>query len=446
MLFQKLLGAFPVQTGFPLVNSPTLTLLGQVTSIVVNLPSNIVAGNGLIIIVTQYNGGTFTTPTGWTLINSTKNTGSAGPRTAVYARVATGTEGATVTVVSTSLEEATAIAFRVTNWFGAITAGIEATAIQETTTTPNPPSETASWGSADNLWIAYVGSRGSRTLTAYPTNYNLYQTQALNPVNSNRGETFMAGRELATATEDPGAFSFDSTSREVVSGTLAIRPLPVGSKTITFVASAVVQASNTNGTSTSVTLPASIQENDIIVVFCETGTSNSATAPTQTTPTGYTLIDSAVASNTPQADAGRSNLYHKIAVSSDAGATLTITHGTSNFRATIVAVFRASPQSYPIINIRSINSYGVTTTTTQAANPPNQTVTSSSGVAPLIVFGAYSNYATRTFTPTQDGDITSTNTRSLRYKIYNSSPVDVTVGSTTTGTVVTMQSFYMEIS
>ena len=223
MLFHSIQGAGGFG-GFPKLNNITTTARDSVSSsISVNLPTGIVAGNGLIIIVTQYDGGTFTTPSGWTLINSTNNTGSAGPTTAVYARVATGSEGSTVSVSTSTTQEATAISFRITSWYGAITSGIEATASAQTTTTPNPPSLTASWGNASNLWIAYVGSRGSRTLTAYPTDYTLYQTQALNPLYSDRGETFMAARELATATQDPGTFSFDSTAREVVAGTLVIR-------------------------------------------------------------------------------------------------------------------------------------------------------------------------------------------------------------------------------
>lgn len=227
MLFHSIQGAggfSAVVSGFPVLSNITTTAKGSTgTTVSVNLPSGISSGNGLIIILTQYGGGTFTTPSGWTLLNSTATTGLGAPRTAVYARVASGTEGSTQAISTSTTNESTAISFKVTNWFGAVTSGMEATASNQTTTTPDPPSLTASWGSANNLWIAYVGSRGSRNLTAYPTNYTLYQTQALNPSNSTRGETFMAGRELATATENPGTFTFDSTSREVVAGTLVIR-------------------------------------------------------------------------------------------------------------------------------------------------------------------------------------------------------------------------------
>ena len=212
-------------------------------------------------------------------------------------------------------------------------------------------------------------------------------------------------------------------------------PLSIG-----FVGSAIYSVSASSGTTSPVVLPATIQENDIIVVYCTTGSSLSATPPTQTTPSGYTLINSVTASSVPNADAEAAYLYYKIAVAGDAGSTLTITSTTSDYRAICVAVFRTNKGSAPIITNASINSAGGTT------NLANQTVTSGSGAVPLIVFGLYVNTATQTFTPTQDGTITTANTRILRYKIYNSSPADVTVGSTISATTICMQSFYMAVS
>lgn len=221
-----------------------------------------------------------------------------------------------------------------------------------------------------------------------------------------------------------------------------------GGITISFVASTTGGASNSSATSTSVVLSSSIQANDIILIFAQVGNSNSATASTFTTPTGYTLINAATASNTGAADSDASSLFYKVAVSGDAGATLTISHTTGNYRSIIAAVFRTTKGSTPTITNSSINSYGVVTASGTAANPSSQTVTSGSGNAPLIVFGAYVNAATRTFTPAQDAELTnaSVSGRQLRYKIYNSSPANVTVASTTTSTDVTLQSFYMAIT
>jgi hypothetical protein len=213
-----------------------------------------------------------------------------------------------------------------------------------------------------------------------------------------------------------------------------------GDVSISFVSSAIYSVSDSSGTTSPVVLPAGIQENDIIVVYCTTGSSTSSTPPTQTTPSGYTLINSVTASSVPNVDAEAAYLYYKIAVAGDAGATLTITSSTSDYRAICVAVFRTTKGSAPIITNASINSAGGT------ANLANQTVTSSLGAVPLIVFAAYVNTATRTFTPTQTGEVVTANTRVLRYGIYNSSPVNVTVGSTISATTICMQSFYMAVS
>lgn len=215
-----------------------------------------------------------------------------------------------------------------------------------------------------------------------------------------------------------------------------------------FIASANTGAAGSSATSTSATIPSSTLENDIIVVYVSIGNSNSATPPTVTTPTDYTLIGSATASNTPSVDAEALQVYYKVAVAADAGATLTISHGSGNYRAIIIAIFRPLKQGTPTVSTGSVNTYGVTTTTSTASNPSNQTVTASSGASPLIVFGAYLNTSTRSFSPTQDAELTpSISNRHFRYKIYNAFPADVTVGATAgTNTTILLISFYLSIT
>lgn len=222
MLPQKLLagtgGALP-----RLVNITTTAMSDVSSTASVNMPSGIQAGEGLLLILTAYDHPTFTTPSGWTQITNTAHTTDGGPRTAVYAKVASGAEGSTQNVVMSSATEATAISTRIVDWFGVVSSGVQGSSVALVTNAPNPPSVTASWGITSNLWVAFTGSRGSRALLAYPTNYDLYQTSALNPANGDRAETFMAGRALEAATEDPGVFSFAGTTREVIAGTIVIR-------------------------------------------------------------------------------------------------------------------------------------------------------------------------------------------------------------------------------
>jgi len=224
--------------------------------------------------------------------------------------------------------------------------------------------------------------------------------------------------------------------------------LRAGSQKIIFVASATGGATNSSATSTSVTLPSSIRANDVIFIFAEVGNSNSATPSTFTTPSGYTLINAATASNTGAADSDASSLYYKVAAAGDAGATLTITHTTGNQRSIIAAVFRPLKGGTTTVTTASVNSYGVVTASGTAANPPNQTITSGSGTPPLIAFAAYVNCATRGFTPTQTAEITNPaiSGRQLRWRIFGPSSTNVTVTGTTTSTDVIMQSFYMRLT
>lgn len=217
--------------------------------------------------------------------------------------------------------------------------------------------------------------------------------------------------------------------------------------TISFVSSATNGVAGTNGTSTSVTLPSTIQANDILVIFCNVIDSNSSTPPSITTPSGYTLVNVQGSYNIPQADTESVGTYYKIAVSGDASSTLTISSGNGNYRSVTAIVFRTTKGSSPNISIASLNSYGSAVTSGSAPSPPNQTVTSGTGSAPLIVLASYVTLSTRTFTPTEDGEIASFNAgRYMRYRIYNSSPVDTLVGEVNNLTVTTLKSFYMGVS
>jgi len=179
----------------------------------VDMPANVDEGDLLIILTAIYNAGTATTPTGWTKLYGTGNI------TIVYAKVATGTEGGTsVTIHTTGYANTTSKVMRIKNWDGNID-GVEATgAFNTNSTTPNPPSETASWGAKDNLWIACLALDNSRTVSSYPTNYSNGESA------TNNGATVgLAKRERNIATEDPGSYTISSSSYSWM-GTIVIKP------------------------------------------------------------------------------------------------------------------------------------------------------------------------------------------------------------------------------
>jgi hypothetical protein len=131
----------------------------------------------------------------------------------------------TVAVTSSAAERSTHIAARITGWHGTTPPEISAVA-SGSSTAPNPSSVTASWGSADNLFIALYGV-DSGAPTAYPTNYSLAQTTTTTtPTSAAYGG--MAARQVAAASDDPGAFT-NSTSDDWRAYTVVVRPAPSGS-------------------------------------------------------------------------------------------------------------------------------------------------------------------------------------------------------------------------
>lgn len=89
---------------------------------------------------------------------------------------------------------------------------------------PNSPLVTPTWGLDDTLWISFYGiDDGAEPATAYPTNYTLYQFTD-GTTNVAGGCSFaMAARELAAASEDPGAFTATAADSWGAT-TIAIRP------------------------------------------------------------------------------------------------------------------------------------------------------------------------------------------------------------------------------
>jgi hypothetical protein len=111
----------------------------------------------------------------------------------------------------------------------------------------------------------------------------------------------------------------------------------------------------------------------------------------------------------------------------------------------VLVVFRGNVP----IAVATPNTWGHEIT---ANNPVAQSVTASGGTPPLVVFGGYrSNSAAvdpRTFTvggsPAKDGEVASTSNLSyLAWKIYNSSPADVSVDMDDEGGTNMLQSGYI---
>lgn len=195
----------PVVAGSALSGDST-----NVTAHVVDLPASIAAGDLVIVYVALDSGAlSATIPSPWVEIKDEAGTGFVAY---VAYLIASGGE-TSVTVTSAAAEHGNHIALRITGWHGTTPPEIT-TAVTGSSTTPDPPSITASWGSADNLFIAVLFSdqgTGSAPfpVTAWPTNYGNDHIE--NAVDTSAAVVAVATRALTGATDDPGTFTMTST-------------------------------------------------------------------------------------------------------------------------------------------------------------------------------------------------------------------------------------------
>lgn len=185
----------------------------------------------------------YTDPAGWTRKDSEPgNTG----RSFVWARVATGTDPL-VFPLSEMTNSIGIIVARITGWDGADVSSVEATLALDFSGNGDPPSHTATWGIADNLWLAVCGLEGAN-IAAYPSGYSGGATGFNDGV---WGAVALAYKESAAASENPGT-GFSTGGGTVHVGTIVVRgTAPVDGIAPTFTGGSVVTVNNfANGAGT----------------------------------------------------------------------------------------------------------------------------------------------------------------------------------------------------
>ena len=196
---------------------------------------------------------------------------------------------------------------------------------------------------------------------------------------------------------------------------------PASSQTLAFRSSAT-------STTSTIVAPSDIVAGDLLILFDVAF--NASGFPTAVTPFTAFL-------NNTNATTRRIMFSKKIADGTEAGATLTGMNGT-NLNSKILYVFSTN---------------GATTSTDfdldyQATNatPTSQTITSSNGTAPLVSMGFIRQTiaTSQSFSPTEDGSI-NLEAITTYYKIYNSSPNDITVSCGDAGNNNILSSFYLEV-
>lgn len=187
--------------------------------------------------------------------------------------------------------------------------------------------------------------------------------------------------------------------------------------------------SSATSTGSTIVAPSNIVAGDLLVLYDNVAGS----APSSQVPSGFNTI-----TDIPYLASRRAVCSYKIATGSEAGATLTGMSGSTTM-AKILLVF--STNGATAGTVKSIQSYY------DDGNPPAQTITSGSGTAPLLVCGFIRSPtgSGNSMSPTQDGIILNGTVHYGYYKIYNSSPSNVTF-DTGTGNFTTLISFFIEVS
>lgn len=203
----------PGEESYPtIVGTATSAELEATTTHTVSLPAGIQEGELLVVFVATASAGSgeVVGPSGWTELYST-TVGTSGEACCWY-KEATGAEGTTVTFTMTDFGRRSAHnAYRIAGW-DATQVPQAGTVATGTSTGPNPPSLTVSWGSAKGLWLAAMHGAHGNAVTAFPANYGTALNAWTNVSNEWHARMVTARREYEGATQDPAAFTLVGSS------------------------------------------------------------------------------------------------------------------------------------------------------------------------------------------------------------------------------------------
>ena len=190
---------------------------GNSSSIAVQMPAVVAAGDLLVIQHLNRSNSTPTTPSGWTSTHTAVL--STALRQTWFTRVADGSEGGgTVTITTSGSSGRGAICHRIAaGSYG----GYGVSSATGTTTNPNPPSRTSGFGAVPTLWIAGVAFRPAPDVTAFPLSGHNAGVSA--DAITNTFGIYSCTTEASSASLDPGEFTLDAAPTHWVGSTLSIQ-------------------------------------------------------------------------------------------------------------------------------------------------------------------------------------------------------------------------------
>lgn len=295
------------------IGSPLETSLVDVGTAPISI--NAISGNLLLLFVSQYSssGATITAPSGWTTI---LNSNSTAIRSAVFAKMSDGTEGATVSL-SGGTFDVSAQAYSISGFSGDIALDIDVSIKDSVNSSGSedsvdPAIVTADWGAevGNVYFVAGFSGRTTSTFSVKPAGYTY--TEGTSGVDgSGYASNLCVGYKVAnTASEDPTVFTA-GTFKNMEAITLVLR---AGTN-----AGNVVDAGGyTAEAPLVVDVPSGVVDGDYLLLL---GSNRSGTG-IFATPAGWTRI-SAVEPIRSSSDHLNTCIAYRIASSEPANYTLT---------------------------------------------------------------------------------------------------------------------------
>jgi hypothetical protein len=220
-------GVFPtVASSNTSVNNSTLT------SHTVNLPASIAAGDLLVMAIAAARRNSANTrvdaiisaPSGWTqLFQATNPSNNEDVRLGVYYRLASGAEGATVSVTTFNGTRTASIALRIDGVEGSI---VSAHATANGQTSSDAPNLAPAWGAEKTLWLFFdaFSKHGSPSSgAAGPAGFSTTLASATTVTTASGCAIRAAWKQDEVAALDPASFGLGVTA-DWVAATVAIRP------------------------------------------------------------------------------------------------------------------------------------------------------------------------------------------------------------------------------
>jgi hypothetical protein len=173
--------------------------------------------------------------------------------------------------------------------------------------------------------------------------------------------------------------------------------------------------------SATITVPSGIRAGDLLVLhdWCL----QNGSPPASVVPAGFTSVVDNGSVNTNI----RHIISYKISDGTEGGTTLTGMNATNEAKSLLVfrgtlPIQSATPSVWTSVNVLS--------------NPAPQDIFAAGVATPVVLIGCYTSSGViglKTFTPTEDAEISAATTHYTKYKIYNSAPQDVNIDMGDTG-------------